>query len=263
MNYALITGASSGIGRCYAEELALLGYNIIAVSNQAEALETLKESLTKRYNIVVHTLFADLAENDAARNIFDKCQSRGWQVDILVCNAGMLLFSTLTNTDPAKLQTIISLHCTTTTLLCRYFGEEMKRRGAGRILIMSSATTWMPYPTISHYSATKAYLKNFAFALWYELHRYGVSVTTVLPGAVDTPFYKLSDSLRRLFVGLGIMQRPETIARRGIRAMMRGRRRLTTGFFTRLVVIICSLIPARLFELFLYLPPVKRLLERI
>lgn len=263
MNYALITGASSGIGSCYAEELASHGYNIIAISNQAEALEVLRESLTKRYNIIVHTLYVDLAESNAAKEIFEKCQSRGWQVDILICNAGMLLFSTLTNTDPERLQTIISLHCTTTTLLCRYFGEEMKRRGAGRILIMSSATTWLPYPTISHYSATKAYLKNFAFALWYELHRYGVSVTAVLPGAVDTPFYKFSNRLRQFFVTIGLMQRPETIAHRGIRAMMRGRRRLTTGIFTRLVIVICSIIPARLFELLLHLPPIKRLLERI
>lgn len=263
MNYALITGASSGIGRCYTEELASLGYNIIAISNQAEALDSLRESITKRYNIIIHTLFVDLSESDAAKNIFDKCVSRGWQVDILVCNAGMLLFSTLVNTAPKKLQTIISLHCTTTTLLCRYFGEEMKRRCQGRILIMSSATTWMPYPTIAHYSATKAYLKNFAFALWYELHRYGVSVTTVLPGAVDTPFYKLSDGLRKFFVAIGLMQRPESIARRGIKAMLRGRRRLTTGFFTRLVVVICSLIPARLFEPLLHIPPIKRLLERI
>lgn len=263
MNYALITGASSGIGRCYAEEMASLGYNIIAISNQAEALESLRENITQRYNIVVHTLCMDLAENDAARSIYDRCKARGWQVDVLICNAGMLLFSTLVNTVPEKLQTIITLHCTTTTLLCRYFGEEMKRRGMGRILIMSSATTWLPYPTISHYSATKAYLKNFAFALWYELHRSGVSVTTVLPGAVDTPFYKLSDGLRRLFVAIGLMQRPETIARRGVKAMLRGRRRLTTGFFTRLVVVICSLLPARIFAPLLSIKPIRELLERV
>lgn len=262
MNYALITGASSGIGRCYAEELASLGYNIIAISNQAEALDSLAESL-KRHNVLVHTLCIDLAEEGAARAIYDRCCSKGWQVDMLICNAGMLLFSTLTRTAPERLQTIIALHCTTTTLLCRYFGEDMKRRRSGRILIMSSATTWLPYPTITHYSATKAYLKNFAFALWYELNSYGVSVTTVLPGAVDTPFYNLSPRLRHLFVAIGVMQRPETIAHRAIRAMLRGRRRLTPGLFTRFVAVVCSLIPARLFELLLHIKPIKRLLERV
>ena len=175
----------------------------------------------------------------------------------------MLLFSTLVNTAPERLATIVDLHCTTTTLLCRYYGEKMKERRKGRILIMSSSTAWLPYPTISHYGATKAYLKSFASALWYELHRYGVSVTSVYPGAVDTPFYKLSDKMRRRFVSLGIMMRPETIAKRGIKAMMRGRRRLVPGFFTKLVVAICAILPARVLDLFLRIGPIKRLLDRV
>ena len=175
----------------------------------------------------------------------------------------MLLFSTLANTSPERLHTIIDLHCTTTTLLCRYFGEAMKRRGHGRILIMSSSTAWLPYPTVSHYSATKAYLKSFAFSLWYELHRYGVSVTAVFPGAVDTPFYKLSDKARRLFRCLGIMLSAEQVARRGVRAMMRGQRRLTPGLFTKLVVGICAILPARVLDIVLRIGPIRCLLERV
>ena len=263
MNYALITGASSGIGRCYATLLAERGYNIIAVSNQEAELSATAKDITERYGVEVHTMCVDLAERGAAKSIFSHTESQGWQVDILVCNAGMLLFSTLVNTAPERLAAIVDLHCTTTTLLCRYYGERMKERRHGRILIMSSSTAWLPYPTISHYGATKAYLKSFASALWYELHRYGVSVTSVYPGAVDTPFYKLSDKMRRRFVALGIMMRPETIAKRGIRAMMRGRRRLVPGFFTKLVVAICAILPARVLDLFLRIGPIKRLLERV
>ena len=263
MNYALITGASSGIGRCYATLLAERGYNIIAVSNQEAELSATAKDITERYGVEVHTMCVDLAERGAAKSIFGHTESQGWQVDILVCNAGMLLFSTLVNTAPESLAAIVDLHCTTTTLLCRYYGERMKERRHGRILIMSSSTAWLPYPTISHYGATKAYLKSFASALWYELHRYGVSVTSVYPGAVDTPFYKLSDKMRRRFVALGIMMRPETIAKRGIRAMMRGRRRLVPGFFTKLVVAICAILPARVLDLFLRIGPIKRLLERV
>lgn len=263
MSYALITGASSGIGRCYATLLAERGYSIIAVSNQAAELENVARELRERYNVEVHTLCIDLAERSAAKSIFDYTEDHDWQVDILICNAGMLLFSTLVNTAPERLATIVDLHCTTTTLLCRYYGEKMKERRKGRILIMSSSTAWLPYPTISHYGATKAYLKSFASALWYELHRYGVSVTSVYPGAVDTPFYKLSDKMRRRFVSLGIMMRPETIAKRGIKAMMRGRRRLVPGFFTKLVVAICAILPARVLDLFLRIGPIKRLLDRV
>ena len=127
MNYALITGASSGIGRCYAHEMAKRGYNIIAVSNQHKELEIVVAELRESYNIAAHYIYADLAAPDAAKSIYDKCLSEGWQVEILICNAGMLLFSTLTRTEPKRLETIIGLHCTTTTLLCRYFGEAMQQ----------------------------------------------------------------------------------------------------------------------------------------
>lgn len=263
MNYTLITGASSGIGRCYAHELARRGYNIIAVSNQQHELTTLAEELSIQYSVETRTIYANLAERNAAKSIYDRCVAEGWEVEILVCNAGMLLFSTLTRTEPERIATIVDLHCTTTTLLCRYFGEAMKERGKGRILLMSSSTAWLPYPTISHYSATKSYIKSLAFALWYELHRYGVSVTAVFPGAVDTPFYNLSPKLRKTFVSMGIMHRPETIARRGVRAMMRGRRRLTPGLFTKFVVGVCAILPARVLDLFLRIGPIKRLLERV
>lgn len=263
MGFALITGASSGIGRCYARELASRGYDIISVSNQAEELAKVKDELQRDYGVMAHTIYCDLAQPNAAKQIYDECTGNGWDVEILICNAGMLLFSTLVNTDPQRLETIIALHCTTTTLLCRYFGHSMKQRGKGRILIMSSSTAWLPYPTISHYAATKAYLKSFSSSLWYELHRHGVSVTAVFPGAVDTPFYKLSDKARRLFRGLGIMMSPERIAKRGIRAMMHCRRRLTPGFFTKFVVGVCAILPARVLDLIIRIPPIQRLLNKI
>lgn len=263
MSYALITGASSGIGRCYTHEMARRGFNIIAVSNQQEALNTLQEEIYTTYNVEVVTMFADLAEQNAAKDIFDRCKELDIEVEILICNAGMLLFSTLVNTNPEKLHTIINLHCTTTSLLCRYFGEEMKLKQRGRILIMSSSTAWLPYPTISHYAATKAYIKSFAFSLWYELHRYGVSVTALFPGAVDTPFYNLSNKLRKLFRTLGIMMSAETIAKRGVNAMFRGQRRLTPGLFTKLVVAICAILPARILDIIIRIKPIRELLERI
>lgn len=263
MSYALITGASSGIGRCYAMELAKRGYGIVAVSNQHEALERLKGELTTTYGVVVHTIDIDLAGECAAKSIYERCLEQSWEVEVLVCNAGILLFSTLLRTDPQQLSKIIALHCTTTTLLCRYFAEEMKQRKRGHILIMSSATAWLPYPTISHYAATKSYLKSFASALWYELHSHNIGVTALYPGAVDTPLYNLTPKARGILRFIGVMLTPERIAKRGIRAMFHGRRRLIPGVFTKVMVAICSLIPARLFEFILHLRPIKRLLSRI
>lgn len=263
MSYALITGASSGIGRHYATELASRGYDIVAVSNQPEALNSLAEEIAAKHSRKVVTIACDLADRSSAQLIFERCIAEGYEVEILVCNAGMLLFSTLTATLPEHLATIVALHCTTTTLLCRLFGKQMKERRRGRILIMASATAWLPYPTIAHYGATKAYLKNFASSLWYELRPYNVSVTAVYPGAVDTPLYNLNDKMRRRLRMFGIMTPPDKIARQAVKAMMRGRRRLVPGFFTKLVVVVCSLLPARLLYPILRIAPIRRLLERI
>ena len=90
-----------------------------------------------------------------------------------------------------------------------------------------------------------------------------MSVTAVFPGAVDTPFYKLDAKTRRLFLRLGVMLSAEDVARRGIKAMFRGRRRLTPGLFTKIVVGICAILPARLLDLLIQIPPIKRLLNRV
>lgn len=263
MSYALITGASSGIGRHYASELASRGYNIVAVSNQPTELQLVVEHLRMHYGVEAHALCCDLTDSHHAEQLYDTCHSNSWQVDVLVCNAGILLFSTLVNTDTVHLKNIITLHCTTTTLLCRLFGDDMKQRRTGHILIMSSATAWLPYPTISHYGATKAYLKNFASSLWYELRPYNVSVTAIFPGAVDTPFYTLNDNMRRWLCRLGVMLPPATIARRGVCAMFKGRRRLIPGLFTKVVVAVCALLPARILYPILRIGAIRRLLERV
>ena len=263
MSYALITGASSGIGRCYAKEMAHRGYNIVAVSNQEEALSNLRSELVSAYDVVVETICCDLAREEAAQQLYERCKAEGWQVDVLICNAGMLLFSTLVHTEPARLNTIIALHCTTTTLLCRYFGEDMKRRGAGHILIMSSATAWLPYPTISHYAATKAYLKSFGQSLWYEMRGRGVSITTLFPSAVDTPFYNLDDKMRRRLLWWGLMLSAEDVARKALRAMFRRRRKCLPGFWTKLEAAVCALLPAWVLLPIMKIPAVKKILERV
>ena len=124
-------------------------------------------------------------------------------------------------------------------------------------------TAWTPYPTMSLYGSTKVLLKNFAQSLWYEMRRSGVSVTTVYPGAVDTPLYNLSDSKRRLFRTLGIMSSAESVARKGLRAMNRRRRKVIPGLFSKFVVAVCAILPAVALLPVLKIPVIKRILDRL
>lgn len=262
MEYALVTGASSGMGLQYALQLAATGYGIIIVSNRPDdnvrAAELVRSSFPSSD---VRVIDADLTLADSAEMIYSTVSRWGLDVEVLISNAGILLFSFLVNTSPENIEHIIALHCLTPTKLIRLFGEDMKRKGHGYILVMSSATAWMQYPTISHYGATKAYLKNFSRSLWYEMKRYGVGVTAVFPGAVDTPLYRLSDGKRKLLRRLGVMMGPERVVSIALRKMFRRRFRCIPGAFTKAVVCICSTVPACVIGMLLKIPAVRRILE--
>jgi short-subunit dehydrogenase len=263
MKWALVTGASSGMGKEYARQLAERGYNIVVVSNNDDGNRCVAEYLEHDYCINAVPIYADLAAKDGAQRLYQQVAERGYEVEILVSNAGMLLFSQLEHTAVERIEQIIALHCTAPTLLCRFFAEDMRRRGEGRILIVSSITAWTPYPTISHYAATKAYLKSFGESLWYELRGTGVSVTTVFPSAVDTPFYNLDEKMRRRLLRCGVMMRSEEVVRKALTAMFRSRKRSLPGFITKLEAAICAILPSWVLLLVMKLPAVKRVLERV
>ncbi len=263
MDYALITGASSGIGLEYARQLAAKGYNVVIVSNRDEENQRVAAEVAAQYGVEALPLYADLSKADSAQYIHNWCREQNLEIEILINNAGMLLFSTLEHTDPARIDVLLGLHCTTPTHLCRLFGADMKARGKGYILIMSSITAWTPYPTISHYGASKAYLRSFAQSLWYEMRDSGVGVTVVFPSAVDTPLYNLDEKSRRWLLRFGVMMTAESLARKALRAMFRHRRRSIPGFLTKVEYAICATLPAHALIPILKLPIVKRLLAKL
>ena len=263
MKFTLITGASSGIGLAYAEQFATKGDNIIVVSNQRERNEEVATELKQRFGVEAIALYADLSKADSAEQIYEWCKERNYEVATLVSNAGILQFGMFLHTKPSMAEFITNLHCVTPSKLCRLFGEDMCSRGEGRILIMSSMTAWTPYITVSYYAATKAYLKSFAQSLWYEFRPYGVTVTTVYPGAVDTPLYNLAPKQRKWLRRFGVMMSAEKLAKSGIRALERGRRTATPGLFTKVAVGACRLLPAHGLLPVLKIPAIKRILEKV
>lgn len=261
--FALVTGGSSGIGEQYVRQLAAEGRNVVVVSNRDAENRRVAASVRAEFGVEVEPLCVDLTEPTAAEQIFEYCEQHAIEVDTLVNNAGMLIFNQLERTDSARIEAIIALHCTTPTKLCRMFAPAMRARGGGHIVLMSSVTAWTPYPTISHYAATKAYLRSFGQSLWYEMRGSGVTVTTVYPSAVDTPFYTLSDGARRWLRRLGVMLSAEEVARKALRAMRRGRRRCLPGVLTKIEAAICAVLPAWALLPVLRIPAVRRILERV
>lgn len=263
MKFALVTGASSGMGLEFSLQLAAKGYGIILVSNRPDENRKAALLIKEHSDVETHIIDADLTSPTSAQEIYDEVKSWNIEVEVLVSNAGMLLFSTLDHTSISGLDKILSLHCTTPVKLIRLFGHDMIERKRGYILITSSSTAWMQYPTISHYGATKAFLKNFSRAIWYEYRRYGVGVTAFFPGAVDTPLYNLDDSKRKMFRTLGMMMSPQRAVSLALRALFRRHYRCIPGLFTKLTVGICAIAPAWLFLPILRIPPIKRLFDSV
>ena len=261
--FALVTGGSSGIGEQYVRQLAAEGRNVVVVSNRDDENRRVATSVRTEFGVEVEPLCVDLTEPTAAEQIFEFCEQRAIEVDTLVNNAGMLIFNQLERTDSARIEAIIALHCTTPTKLCRLFAPVMRERGGGHIVLMSSITAWTPFPTISHYAATKSYLRSFGQSLWYEMRGSGVTVTTVFPSAVDTPLYSLDEGARRWLRRFGIMLTAEAVARKALRAMRRGRRRCLPGVATKIEAAICAILPSWVLLPVLRIPAVRRILERI
>jgi len=239
----LITGGSSGIGYAIAKEFALQGYHLILVSNQQEQLQKVAAEFKETFNTETHTLFLDLAAPDAADKLYAWCSREKLTVDILVNNAGMLIFGEIAKTGVEKTRCIMTLHTTTPALICTLFGKDMKERHKGNIIIISSLASYMPYPGIALYAATKGFLKSFARSLRTEMLDYQVNVTCVCPGAVSTDLYDLSPKWRSVAIKTGIMMRPEKLARKIIRAMQHRKALLIPGLVNKLSLPVLCILP--------------------
>lgn len=240
---ALVTGASKGIGRCYALQLAALGYNVLMVaSGEVELLATAEEVRTANPKVWVRTLVKDLATPTAAEELFAWTEQEEIKVDVLINNAGIFSFCDILNTPIERIQRVIYLHDITTTLSCHLYAADMIKRGGGRILNMSSFSIWMPYPGLSLYSASKAYLKSFSVAFAKEVKDKGVTVTAICPAGIATDLYGLSPALQRFGLKSGILMSPESCARRSLNGMFRGQRCKVPDWWFRLFIPICQLV---------------------
>lgn len=231
---ALVTGASSGIGLMYAKELARQGHDLIIVSNQEAELATTKEDVEKEFGVKVVSVYKDLTSPTAAEELHTFCVGNNLEVDILINNAGVFFFNYLINTPLKRIELMLNLHVLNVTRMTRIFGEDMAKRGRGYILNMSSLSCWTAMPGIQCYNATKSYINNFSLSMWYELRPYGVTVTSVTPGAVDTGLYGLSMPLRKVAVALHVSIPPEKLVKKALKAMFKGKKKCMPGLINHL-----------------------------
>ena len=233
---ALVTGAAHGIGRCYAERLAAAGYRLILVDRDGGTLDTARQELAAAHGVTIDALVMDMARMEASEELYAAVARLGAEVEVLVNNAGVFSYLDILATPVERIERMILLHDLTLSKNCRAFGADMAQRGSGYILNMSSYSVWMPFPGMALYTATKAYVRCFSKAFAKEVAERGVRVTAVCPAGVATDLYGLSPKWQHIGRRLGVLISPDSCARRGLRALWRGRRCIVPDWWNRLFV---------------------------
>lgn len=254
-HFALVTGASSGIGLEFAKQLAQRGYNLLIVSNVPEindAAEEIKKGLgDERINgLEVIPLVMDLSQQTSARELYDYAHAHDLEIEVLVNNAGVYHDRDILDDSEGFTSLIMNLHMYTPAMLCYLFGQDMRKRGRGYILNVCSVTSKMAAQRLGTYGGTKAFLSHFTRALHIELRKYGVYVTNVSPGAVDTGLYNIKPAYTRIGKCLGIIVTPKTLVRRALRALFHGRSKVTVpAVFWHILTTVIQCIPTCLLRL--------------
>lgn len=228
--YALVTGAASGMGRIYCQELALKGYNVVMVDiNDAgldQTAQIVKEAVEvsdkvpaqMKEQLKLLKVVQDLSVLDAADKVYQATEAAGCEVEVLVNNAGVMYCQGIAETSERMLRLIMMVHMNTPLMLCRKYVGAMKERGCGYILNISSLAAWMSWPGIGMYGNTKRFVRNYSRELRIECQKTGVSVTNAYFGAVDTPLISIRPGLKKLARALTVMISPEKAVRRALRA---------------------------------------------
>jgi len=240
---ALITGASSGIGRALAHQFALNGYNIVAVARTEEDLVTLTNELSVIEGTVAHWIAKDLAEDDAAQEIYDELLARSILIDVLVNDAGIGQRELFHETDIEKDLIIIQLNIVALTRMTKIFLRDMIIRNDGKILNVGSVASFQPGPLLAVYHASKAYVLSFSEAIAEEIKDSAVSITVLCPGATDTDFFRKADMQDTQVYQHGQLMEPGEVAKVGYEACMKGERVVIPGFTNKVMTFTRRLIP--------------------
>ncbi|MER8696212.1 SDR family NAD(P)-dependent oxidoreductase [Mesorhizobium opportunistum] len=236
---AVVTGASSGIGKELAKLCAKDGYSLIIAADEP-AIQQAAEALAS-HDVTVEAIEADLATVEGADQLISRIGDR--DIDLLFLNAGRGLGEGFVDQDWKKVRRIIDTNITGTVYLAHELGARMARRGRGRILFTGSIAGFMPGTFQAVYNGTKAFIDSFAIALRHELQSTGVTVTVLMPGATQTRFFERAEMMDTK-VGTDEKDNPADVARTGYEAMMAGEEQVVSGWKNKLQVAAAHVTPA-------------------
>jgi short-subunit dehydrogenase len=226
--WALVTGASAGIGAALAEELARGGTNLVLTARRRERLEELARKLEAAHKIQTKIFAADLAQADAPEKIFQFTKGQGIAIELLINNAGFGAYGEFSSVEPRKLTDMVQVNCAAVVHLTRLYLPEMVARKNGDVLIVASTASFQGVPYISTYAATKAFDLLFAEGLAEEMKPHGVRVCALCPGSTESEFAEVAGQTH-IAATRANRETAEKVARTGLRALAAGKSYVISG----------------------------------
>jgi len=190
--WALVTGASSGIGAEFAARLAGRGMHLVLAARRTDRMNALAEDLVTKHGTKCHIVTIDLSEADAAERLMAEIEKQGVQIELLVNNAGIGLIGEIETTAPQDIQRLLNLNINTLTDLTYRVLPGMLERGHGAVINLASVAAFQPVAFMAAYSASKSYVLHFTEALWAEARSRGVTVMALCPGVTRTEFFDVA-----------------------------------------------------------------------
>jgi hypothetical protein len=240
--YALITGATSGIGHELAKLFAKDQYNLVIVARNEKELNNCSNEMKQQYGVNVITIAKDLFKRESPFEVYDEVKSRGLKIDVLVNDAGQGQYGEFKDTDINRELDIIQLNIGAYITLTKCFLREMVDRKEGKILNVASIAGKMPGPYQSVYHGTKAFVQSWSEALRSELKDSGVTVTSLLPGATETDFFNKAQ-MQDSKIMQEDMSDPADVAKDGYDALMAGKDMIISGMKNKMQVGMANVMP--------------------
>lgn len=240
--YALVTGASSGIGEEFARQLAARGWSLIVVARFQDRLEALRsELMVAHMGIDVLAIPLDLTVPGAAEELFQRTQSANLEVNLLINNAGFGAFGKFASIDVERQRKMIALNVGALVELAHLYLQPMIKRHNGGVINIASVAGFLPFPYCAVYAATKSFVRSFSEALHEEARHHGVEVLVVHPGSTQTNFFRVAG--KSPFSDPARMQTAAQVVEESLRAYDRRKSSVVTGASNRLLTRLLALVP--------------------
>lgn len=240
--WALVTGASAGIGVAFARELAAEGTHLVLTARRQDRLARLAEKLAANHKIKTEVLAADLRQAGEREQILAFTRQKGIEVDLLINNAGFGAYGEFVKMEPQRLLQMVEVNCGAMLHLSRLYLPEMTQRRRGDMLIVASTAGFQAVPYLATYAATKAFDLLFAEALAVEMKPYGIRVCALCPGSTESEFHEVAGQTKVRASNRG-RETARKVARVGLNALAAGKSYVISGASNYLGAHIQRLVP--------------------